>query len=152
MSVSQANQKDRLICNYTAPPPSGDSLLSPSSENNPAVNLSSDMSMSPQAMQFGPCLPRILQKIWEADPQDGPVYISKWDISDAFCRCVLRLSDVGAFSYVVPPLPSDTAIYMCVELVLPMGWVSSHLFFCAASNMASDLANTYLAGHRSQTP
>ena len=69
--------------------------------------------------------PRLLQQIWEDDPQDGPVYLSKWDISDAFHRCVLRPSDVGAFSYFVMPLPSNTAIYLCLGLVLPMGWVSS---------------------------
>ena len=108
--------------------------------------------MAPQAMQFGPCLPHILQQIWEAGPQDGPVYISKWYIRDAFHRCVLRPADVGAFSYVVPPLPSNTAIYLCVDLVLPMVWVSSSPFFCAASETAADLANNYLAGHRSPTP
>ena len=59
--------------------------------------------MPPQVMQFGPCLPHILQQIWEADPQDGPVYLSRWYISDAFHRCALRPADVGAFSYVVPP-------------------------------------------------
>ena len=76
-------------------------------------------------MQFGPCLPRLLQQIWEDDPQDGPVYLSKWDISDAFHRCVLRPADFGAFSYLLMPLPSNTAIYLCLGRVLPMGWVSS---------------------------
>ena len=103
-------------------------------------------------MQFGSCLPRILQQIWEDDPQNGPVYILKWDISDAFHRCVLRPADVGAFSYVVPPLPSDTAIYLCVDLVLPMGWVISPPFFCAASETAAYIANAYMADHRLPTP
>ena len=95
--------------------------------------------MAPQAMQFGPCLPRILQQIWESDPQDGPVYLSKFYISDAFYCCVLRPDNVGAFSYIVPPLPSDTTIYLCVDLFLPMGWVSSPPFFCAASETSADL-------------
>ena len=120
-SVPQANRKDRLICESTAPPPSGDYHLPPSREYTPAVNVFTDMSMAPQAMQFGPCLPCILQQIWEADPQDGPVYLSKWDISDAFHRCVLLPVDVGAFSYFVPPLPFNTAIYLCVDPVLSMG-------------------------------
>ena len=88
-------------------------------------------------MQFGTCLPRIRKQIWEADPQDGPVYLSKWDISDAFHRCVLCPADFGTFSYVFPPLPSDTDIYLCVDLFVPMGWVSSPPFFCAASETAA---------------
>ena len=151
-SVPQANKKDRLICDSTASPPSGDSLLPTSSEDTPAVNVSTDRSVAPQAMHFGPCFPRILQKISEAYPQDGPVYLSKWDIIDTFHRCVLRPADVGAFSYLVSPLPSNTAIYLCVDLVLPMFWLRSPPFFCAASETAADLANTYLADHRSPTP
>ena len=108
--------------------------------------------MATQAMQFGPCLPRILQQIWEADPQYGPVYLSKWDISDAFHRCILRPTNVGAFSYIVPPLPSDTAIYMCVDIVLPIGWVSSPPLFCAASETEADIAIIYLADDRLRTP
>ena len=104
--------------------------------------------MAPQEIQFGPCLPRILQQIWEADPQYEPVYISKWDLSDAFHRCVLHHAYVVAFFYVVPNLPSGTAIYLCVDLVLPMGWITSPPLFCAASETAADLANTYLADHR----
>ena len=80
-------------------------------------------------MQFSPCLPCILQQIWEADPQDGPVYLSKWDISNTFHYCVLRPANTGAFSYVVLPLPSNTGIFLCVDLVLPMGWLSSSPFF-----------------------
>ena len=95
-------------------------------------------------MQFGSCLPRLLQRIWECDPADGTVLLSKWDISDGFHRCLIRPADVGAFTYVVPPLPGDTAIYLCIDLVLPMGWVNSPPFFCAASETAADLANAYI--------
>ena len=146
-SVPQKNRKDRLICDSIAPPNSGDSLLPPSREDTPAVNVSTYRTVSPHDMQFGPCLPRILQQIWEADPQDVSVYFSKWDIIDAFHPCVLRPADIGSFSYVVPPLPSDTTIYLCVDLVLPMGWVSSPPFFGAASETASDLANFYMANN-----
>ena len=33
-----------------------------------------------------------------------------------------------------------------------MGWVSSPPFFCAAPETAADLANVYMADHRSPTP
>ena len=150
--MPQANRKYGLICDSAARPPSGDSHLPPSNKDTTSFNVSIDRSLAPQAMQFSPCLPCILQQIWEADPQDGPVYISKWYISDAFHRCFLRPADVGVFSYVVPPLPYDTDIYLCVDCVLPMGWVSSPPFFCSASKTTADLANAYLSYDCLPTP
>ena len=58
-------------------------------------------------MQFCACLPRLLQNIWEADPANGPFLLSKWDIFDGFHRCLLRPTDVGDFTYVVPPISGD---------------------------------------------
>ena len=58
--ILQTNWKDRLICDYTALTPGGDSLLPPLSDDTPAVNVSTDRTVSPQSIQFGPCLPRIL--------------------------------------------------------------------------------------------
>ena len=69
VSMSQANQKDRLICDSTAPPPSGDSHVLPSSEDTPAVNVSTNRSLVPQVMQFGPYIARIVQHIWERTPK-----------------------------------------------------------------------------------
>ena len=130
-SVDQANRKPRLICNSTAAP---DSVT-------PSVNASSDTSLNPNAIQFGSCLARLLQKVWEANPADGPVYLSKWDISDAFHRCNLRPSDVGSFAYVVPALSSDPAVLLCIDLVLPMGWINSPDLFCSTSETVADVAN-----------
>ena len=151
-SDPQTNRKDRLICDSIDPPPDGSLLLPPLSQDNPSVNVSTESTVVPPSMQFGPCLTRLLQQIWEADPQDGPVYLSKWYISDAFHCCVLRPADVGVFSYVVPPLSSVTLTYLCVELVLSMGWVRSLPFVCADYNTAADFANGYMDGHRSPTP
>lgn len=75
--LDQPNRKPRLICNSSEAP---DTITQ-------SVNDSTDTSTNPRAIQFGSCLPRLLQKIWEAKPADGPVLISKWDISDAFHRC-----------------------------------------------------------------
>ena len=72
---------------------------------------------------------------------DRPVLQSKWDVTDAFHRCNIKPSDVGAFAYVVPPLPSDTSFLLCINLVLPMGWVNSPDFFCAASETVVDITN-----------
>ena len=56
----------------------------------------------------------------------------------------LRAAHIGAFTYVVPPLPSDTKILLCIDLVLPMGWVNSPDMFCAASETVADMANGYI--------
>ena len=110
--VPHTNRKDWLICDSTAPPTGGDLLLPPSIQDTSAINVSTDRIVSSPSMQFGPCFSRLLQQIWEADPQDVPVYLSKWYISDAFRCCTLRPSDGVAFSYVVPTLPSNTETYL----------------------------------------
>ena len=92
-SVDQANQKPRLICNSSSAP---DDITA-------SVDDTTNMQANPQAIQFGACLARVLQIIWEVHPLDGPVLLSKWDVSDAFHQCPLRLRDVGTLSYVVPP-------------------------------------------------
>ena len=107
----QANRKHCLICNSLAAP----------DDFTPAINASTNKSTASDAMQFGACLPRFLQKILEADPLDGPVWFSKLEISDAFHQCLLRPGDIGAFTYVLPPLPTYISTLMCIDLVLPMG-------------------------------
>ena len=92
-------------------------------------------------MKFGTCLACLLQKQLGANPAGGPVWLSQWDISDAFHWFNLRLSDVIKFNYVVSPLPEDTSIILCINLVLTMGWVNSPYFFCDASDMVADNAN-----------
>ena len=92
-------------------------------------------------MQFGRAFPHILQAIWEADPAEGLVRVSKLDVTDAYHRGTLKPSQVGAFAYVVPSVPEDDAILICIDLVLPMGWVDSPKFFCAFSETLTDVAN-----------
>ena len=65
------------------------------------------------------------------------------DISDVFHRCNLSLSYVGWFIYVVPPLPEDTSILLCINLLLFVGWLNSTDFFCDAAKIVVDNANVY---------
>ena len=132
-SVNQANRNTCLICNsYTAP-----------DDVTPTVNMSTDKSTAPNTMQFGACRPQLLQEIWEADPSDSLAWLSKWDISYALHRCLLRLGDICAFTYVVPPLPTEIYTLLCIDLVLPMDWVNLTDMFCAASEKVVDVANGY---------
>ena len=121
-SVDQAKRKPRQVCDSSAAP----------DDVTPVVNASTDKYTAPNAIKFGACLPWFLQKIEEADPSDGPLWLSKW-ISDAFHRCLLRPAYIGAFTYVLHPLPMDTSTLLCIYLILPMGWVNSPDMFCASS-------------------
>ena len=97
----------------------------------------------PKAVKFGSCLARLLLQIWNSYPAGFPIWLSKWDILDAFQRCNLRLSNGGKITYVVPPIPEDTSFLLSIDLVLPMGWLNSPEFFCAASEMVAYNANVY---------
>ena len=94
-------------------------------------------------MQFGTCLSHILQKIWEANPADAPVWLFKWGISDTFHRCNLLPSDIRKFTYVVPPLLVDPNVLICIELVIPMGWVNSPELFCSTSETVANNSDGY---------
>ena len=43
----------------------------------------------------------------------------------------------------VPSITSDTYCFLCIDLVLPMGWVNSLDFFCSYSETLTDNYNTY---------
>ena len=66
-SVDQAHRKPRLFYNATAAP----------NATTPSVNAFADKGSAPNAIQFGAALLRFLQKIWEADPAEGLVWLSK---------------------------------------------------------------------------
>ena len=62
-------------------------------------------------------------------------------MTDAYHRGTLQPSHVGVFSYVVPLVPDNDVVIICIDLVLPMGWVDSPKFFCAFSETLTDVAN-----------
>ena len=73
--------------------------------------------------------------------EEGPVQVSKIDVKDVYHRSTLTPSQVGAFAYVVPSVPDDYVILICINLVLPMEWVDSPKFICAFSETLTDMAN-----------
>ena len=44
----------------------------------------------------------------------------------------------------LPPLPSNTSLLICIDLVLPMVWVNSPDFFCSASKTVTNNENVYM--------
>ena len=56
-----------------------------------------------EAMQFGHALDRILREILLANPVYGPILMSKYDISDGFCRVGLNVKDIPKLGEAFPP-------------------------------------------------
>ena len=65
--VTRAHCLPHLIINLSAQPDKG----------TPIVNYTTDREITPESMYFGRSFPRIQQTIWEADPTEGPVCVSK---------------------------------------------------------------------------
>ena len=61
-------------------------------------------------------------------------------MTDAYHRGTLRPAQVGAFAYFVPSASEDNCAIICIDLVLPMGWVDSPKYFCAFSETLTDVA------------
>ena len=91
-------------------------------------------------MQFRKAFPCTPQAIWEADLVQGPVQVSKLDITDTNHRSTLQTSQVDAFTAVISSAPGDNVIIIYIGLVLLMGWVDSPTFFYAFSETLKDFA------------
>ena len=67
--------------------------------------------------------------------------MSKLNVTDIYHHSTLKPSQVGAFAYVVPSLPDEDLVLICIDLVLLVGWVDSPKLFCAFSEMLTDVTN-----------
>ena len=114
-AVPQEHRRPRLILNLLAQPNKG----------MQSVNDTTVREIAPESMQFGCAFSHILQAIWEADPVQGPVRVSKLDVTDAYRSGTLCQSQLGAFAYVIPLAANNDCIIICIDLVLPVGWVDS---------------------------
>ena len=57
-----------------------------------SVNDHTVLDLPHEVMQFGSALPQLLWLLWHADPSAGPIYLSKYDITDSF-YCVFLTAD-----------------------------------------------------------
>ena len=110
-------------------------------KETPSFNNTTGMEIAPESMQFGRAFSHIIRAIWEADLEEGPVRVSKLDVTDTYQCVTLQPSQVGGFAYAVLSVPDDYVIIICIDLVLPMGWVDSPNFFCVFSETLTDVAN-----------
>jgi hypothetical protein len=91
--------------------------------------------------QIGECLSRIVHAFAEAS-EDAKIFMAKWDNKDGFWRMDCRKGKEWNFAYVLPQ-PEGTPVMIVVATSLQMGWVESPPYFCAATEMARDIATEY---------
>ena len=82
--VKQAHRRLRLILNLSAQPDS----------DTPSVNETTNREAAPESLQFGWAFLCILQAIWEADLVQGPVQVSKLDVTDMYHRSTGKTEQV----------------------------------------------------------
>ena len=126
--VPQRDRRPRMINDYTF---SG-------------VNPSTLKMAPPEAMQWGKTLHRVLWYIYTADQRQGPVLLSKTDLSDGFYQ--IPLTPTGALKLAVPfpHLPGEPPL-VAIPTRLPMGWTESPSAFSAMTETIADLINQDLA-------
>ena len=92
---------------------------------------------------MGGALSWILWLLHHADPSHGLVYMAKYDLPDGFYRMFLDPADSLKLSVLMPWYAGEPQL-IAIPLSTTMGWVSSPLTFCAASETIADLANASL--------
>jgi hypothetical protein len=134
--VPQRNRRPRLIADYSYYD----------------VNLDTHPDAPHEAMQFGRALQRYIHAIVHANPAYGPVHMMKVDVADGYYRVWVRCADIPKLGVVLPDLDGSGELLVALPMALPMGWVSSPPWFCAASKTIADLANGCLLKHQLPLP
>ena len=122
--IPQPDHGDRPIYNYTF-----------SGLNNVVLSSAPD-----KAIQFGRALPCLLWQILNTPPHLGLVFMPKNDLFDAYMCVWVEETNVPKLAS-IPPLASDTEPQIGFHLSLPMGYVESAAYFCAANETIADFAN-----------
>jgi len=122
--VPQHERRPRIICDYTYY----------------GVNQDTAPDAPPEAMQFGRTLRRILQKLADANPMYGPVYMAKYDMSDGFYRLQLSLDSILPLAVMLPTMSQEDPL-VALPLVVTMGWTEAPPAFSTTTETSTDLAN-----------
>ena len=92
MAIPQEHRRPRLKLN----------LLDQPNEGASSINDTTERDVAPDLMHFWRTFPRIIQTIWEADPDKGLVWVSKLDMKYEYHRITIQPSQVGSFDYGIP--------------------------------------------------
>lgn len=114
-------------------------------QNLPSVNDTTNKNLAPQHSMYelGNVIPRFIWSMAAAPDNGVPLLFSKIDLKDGYWRMVVNEQDAWNFAYVLPQLNDDEEIQLVIPDALQMGWSESPAFFCAATETARDLADTY---------
>ena len=83
-------------------------------------------------MCFGNALHRLLDCILAADPVLGPTYLCKVHLADAYMRIWVQEEDVPSASFLIPKETETEEQIVGLHLSIPMEYMESVAFFCAA--------------------
>ena len=133
--VPQRGRRPRMINDYTF---SG-------------VNTATIKMAPPEAMQWGRTINRVLWYIYSADQRQGPVLLSKTDLSDGFYQIPLTPSGALKLAVPFPQLPGEPPL-VAIPTRLPMGWTESPPAFSATTETVADLINHDLAASFAMPP
>ena len=102
-----------------------------------------------ESMQFGSAFERFLRELLLANPEHGPIYLSKTDCSDGFYRMDLAPADVPKLGLLFPQEGSVEADdqLVALPLVLPMGWTLSPAVFSTATETVADIPSVVPKSH-----
>jgi hypothetical protein len=83
----------------------------------------------------------VLRRIQCANPQLGPVFLSKIDIAVGFYQVWLKAANIPKLAVLFPSRPDEETL-IGLPLTLPMGWKELPPLFYAATKTVADLANS----------
>jgi len=111
----------------------------------------STIKLAPQGAldQLWHALSCIIHAFAEAE-EDDKIFMAKWDVKDGFWRMDCAEGEEYNFAYVLPQ-EDGKRVTLVMPTSLQMGWVESPPYFCAAIEMARDIAATYRHSDR-QSP
>ena len=116
------------------------------------INANTLPGAPPEAMQFGPMLPRLMYYARHANPKFGPVKSGKHDVKDGFYRMFLNAMDCLKLAALLPRYEGEPQL-IGIPMSCTMGWAQSPPSFCTMSETVCDLVNEGLrSGYLLRTP
>jgi hypothetical protein len=109
----------------------------------PSVN-DTTVRLAPEGpvKELGNVLPRILAFMSSVPPEEH-IHFSKMDLADGYWRMVVEPEARWNFAYVMPSAAGDP-VRLVIPRALQMGWNESPAYFCATTETARDVAQSWI--------
>jgi hypothetical protein len=116
----------------------GNELILQESVNDTTVRLAPEGPVK----ELGNVLPRILDFMASVPPEEH-IHFSKMDLADGYWRMVVEPEARWNFAYVMPSAKGEP-VRLVIPRALQMGWNESPAYFCATTETARDVAQTWI--------